>query len=255
MDAAIRKPLQGVANIIRFNRHFYVIGLNTVIMLICLGQLMPEKYNYFLLFFAVSGALSMLITLGVSWYVYDYAGIYNLKWLDDLGIKNAGSMVNINAGFDETSALLAIKYPHTQLSVFDFYDADKHTEISIARARKAYPTYPGTVAVKTNIVPLLPGSVDVVFAIFAAHEIRDRAERVQFFRQLENALSSKGKIIILEHLRDVPNFMAYNIGFFHFHSKEEWLNTFNASGLTIQGETKLTPFLSTFVLQKNGTAA
>lgn len=255
MDAAIRKPLQGVANIIRFNRHFYVIGLNTVVMLICLGELLPGKYHPLLLFFAISGALSMFITLAVSWYVYDYSGIYNLTWLDNLDIKNSDNLVNINAGFDETSVLLSEKYPDSNLTVFDFYNPLRHTEVSIARARKAYPAYPNTIAIKTGAVPLQPNSIDYIFAIFSAHEIRDRAERVQFFRQLQNALSPNGKIIVLEHLRDVPNFMAYNIGFFHFHSKKEWLNTFNASGLAIQSETRLTPFLSTFVLQKNGAAA
>jgi hypothetical protein len=255
MDAAVRKPLQGVLNIIRFNRHFYIMAVNMVVLLICLGQFLPGLYYPYLLIFAGLGILSVLTTLAVSWYVYDYAGIYNLSWLNEQGIQNAGSIVNINAGFDETSALLVQKYPNANFTVFDFYDPLMHTEISIARARKVYPAYPGTIAIKTNAVPVLPGSVDIMFAIFAAHEIRDSAERAQFFRQLQNALSPDGKIIVLEHLRDIPNFMAYNIGFFHFYSKREWLNTFTASGLVIQSEIKLTPFLSTFILQKNGAAA
>jgi len=136
MDAAIRRPLQGVFNIIRFNRHFYIMAVNIDVLLICLGEFMPGVYYPYLLFFAFLLILTVLTTLAVSWYVYDHSGIYNLDWLDDTGIQN---MVNINAGFDETSALLAEKYPNAKLTVFDFYDPVLHTEISIARAREAYP--------------------------------------------------------------------------------------------------------------------
>jgi len=103
-------------------------------------------------------------------------------------------------------------------------------------------------------VPLAAGSTDRIFAIFAAHEIRDSTERIQFFAQLKTALSPNGKIILLEHLRDVPNFLAYNIGFLHFFSKNEWHRTFSGAGLVIESETKLTAFLSIFTLQ-NGTTA
>jgi hypothetical protein len=49
--------------------------------------------------------------------------------------------------------------------------------------------------------------------------------------------------------------MAYNFGFFHFHSKNTWLKTFHRSGLTITNEIKITPFITTFILDKNGTAS
>ena len=69
-------------------------------------------------------------------------------------------MVNINAGFDETSMLLKQKYPNATLEVFDFYDPTKHTEVSIERARMAYPAFPDTVTISTTNIPLQENSTD-----------------------------------------------------------------------------------------------
>ncbi len=68
-------------------------------------------------------------------------------------------------------------------------------------------------------------------------------------------LAKTGKIIVTEHLQDRANFLAYNIGFFHFHSRTTWLNTFQSAGLNVADEIKVTPFITTFILDKNGTAS
>ena len=83
----------------------------------------------------------------------------------------------------------------------------------------------------------------------SAHEIRDENERVVFFEELKRSLKVNGKIVVTEHLRDVPNFLAYTIGFFHFHSKSSWMRTFRRANLKVLQEAKITPFLTTFVLQ------
>lgn len=255
METVTRKPFQGVGNIIRFNWHFYVLAAVLIMMLLIArrnvsGLLIPGIDIVLLLI-----GLSLTVTLAVSWYIYDHAGLYTLDWLNGVKIVAGNKLVNINAGFDETSTLLAAKYPDAHLTVFDFYDPAKHTEVSIERARRAYPAYPGTQVISTNILPLMPASVDVIFAILAAHEIRDRTERIAFFRELGKSLTMQGKLIVLEHLRDIPNFLAYNIGCFHFFSKKEWQHTFRDAGLVITREMKITPFLSAFILQKNGITA
>jgi hypothetical protein len=232
-----RVAFQGVTNIIRFNWHFYVIALACITGCIVFHQ--------FLLILLI--VLGTVVSLTVSWYVYDYSDLYTLDWMDFPAIHQ---LVNINAGFDETSILLAEKFPGAALTVFDFYDPAKHTEISIERARKAYGPYPGTINISTDDIPLV--SADLICMMLAAHEIRNSAERMMFFSLLKERLNDQGQMIVLEHLRDLPNFMAYNIGFFHFFSKKEWRRTFTGAGLTIHKEIKVTPFLSAFILQKNG---
>jgi hypothetical protein len=109
--------------------------------------------------------------------------------------------------------------------------------------------------VTTDNLSLEPGSIDVVFAFLAAHEIRVEEERIRFFKQLADSLGEGGKIIVTEHLRDLPNFIAYNIGYLHFHDKATWQRTFDAANLVVTEEIKITPFITTFILEKNGTSS
>ncbi len=247
----LRKPFQGVFNIIRFNWHFYVLSLIGIAALFVGITYLEAPYSTLALILFLAVTATTLVSLFVSFYVYDCSNLYNLNWLQD-SEKKPLHIVNINAGFDETSALLNQKFNPSTLSVFDFYNPLLHTEVSIKRARKTYPPYPNTQTITTDSLPLLANSVDTVFAILAAHEIRNDGERQRFFQELHRILKPNGTIIVTEHLRDIPNFLAYNIGFLHFHSKKSWLQTFANSDLFVKKEIKITPFITTFIIKKNG---
>jgi SAM-dependent methyltransferase len=242
----MRQPFQGVSNIVRFNWHFYLIALVGVGLGLWLASWLGGWWFVAGVCVAFGVVATLIVSLIVSWYIYDRSDLYRLSWLPDL--EPGSSIVNIHAGFDETSALLAKRYPEANLQVFDFYDPELHTEISIKRARKAYAAYPGTISIPTAAVPLEDKSVDVIFLLLAAHEIRNAAERAQFFALLGQALKPGGRIIVTEHLRDPANFLAYTVGAFHFLPYEDWQRTFENAGLAIAKEEKLTPFLSTFTL-------
>ena len=252
---ALRKPWEGVGNIVRFNWPFYVLAAGICVPL-AWGWLHFDGWIAGLSglgFVGVSGVT--LTSLAVSAYVYDLSGLYGLKWLDGLLPAAPRDMVNIHAGFDESSQLLAAKFPGAGLRVFDFYDPATHTEVSIERARKVARVFPGTLSVKTSGLPLADASLDAAFLLLAAHEIRDDAERARFFRDLHRALKPAGKLIVTEHLRDTVNFLAYSVGAFHFLSRRTWQQTFAQAGFRINRETKLTPFLTTFLLEKHGDAS
>jgi len=163
--------------------------------------------------------------------------------------------VNINAGFDETSSLLSDKFPDLNIAVCDFYDPRRHTAPSIKRAREAYPPLPGTQKVTTDAIPMEDGSVDKIFAIMSAHEIRNPGERRAFFRELSRLLGSGGQIVVVEHLRDMANVLAYNVGAFHFQSRAEWLKAFRWGQFRIDREIKITPFITAFFLSKDGNTS
>jgi len=241
----LRKPFQGVANIVRFNWHFYLLAL--VLMLILL-----------LLKMAAAGLILLVLlaeTLLVSYYIYDVSGLYNMSWAGQATPRDGAVIVNIHAGFDETSILLQEKFPSSELRVFDFYDPMRHTEVSIKRARRTYPAFAGTRHIDTGTVPLRDCDADQIFVIFAAHEIRDPMERETFFLELKRVLRYDGRIFVTEHLRDLPNFLAYNVGFFHFLPKRHWYTAFEKAGLTITGEVRVNPFIRTFILEKYGPSA
>ena len=251
----MRKPFQGVWNIVRFNWHFYVLSFGILFLLLLFSNYADSTFRFYFFIIGLLIFLPTLISLSISYYVYDLSGFYNLNWITSSTTDQQYTIVNINAGFDEMSILLNGKFPAAELLVFDFYDPRKHTEVSIKRARKVYPVFPSTKSVTATILPMSENSADKIFVIFAAHEIRNEQERIGFFKELKRILRPTGEIIITEHLRDVPNFLAYNIGFLHFYSKRTWLKLFKLAGLSLKSEQKLTPFIATFTLTKYGAAS
>lgn len=184
----------------------------------------------------------------VSAYVYDFSGFYKFNWLskqvnDDTSIKQ---IVNINAGFDETSFIIENKFPHADIKVFDFYNAKQHTEPAIKRARKVSLVYPDTQQIASNSIPLKDNSADIIFLLSAVHEIRSHEEKVQFLKECHRICKREGKVIMVEHLRDFPNFLAFSVGFTHFFPRSTWKNAFESAGFSSFRETKFTPFMSIF---------
>ena len=244
-----RSPLQGVLNIIRFNWHFYAVAGLGIMSLVVFSNFVPAPFQWLALSASLFAAITILVSLLASYYIYDVSNLYQLPWLPDLNEK---AVLNINAGFDETSGRLKETYTSIELQTCDFYDPKMHTEVSIKRARTAYPPLENSFAVSTEELPFADHSFDSVLAILSVHEIRDGRERVKFFKELERVTKPNGQIMITEHLRDFSNFAAYTIGFFHFHSRATWLDTFQEVKLTVKQEIKTTPFITTFLLEKNG---
>ena len=253
--APLRTPLQGVWNVVRFNWHFYLAAGAAALVLTALwvaGPMALRPYAGLLLALVL---LPMLVSLLITAYIYDFSGLYEFRWLTEK-VPAPAAMLTVSAGFDEISAPLAHHYPAASLLAADFDDAARHTEVSIQRARRAYPPYPGTRVVDTRAaLPLRADSIDLAVAFLAAHEIRDGAERAAFFRELARVLAPTGTVVITEHLRDPANFLAYTIGFLHFHSRRTWLATFQTAGLRVAREVKITPFITAFFLRKHAPAA
>jgi ubiquinone/menaquinone biosynthesis C-methylase UbiE len=248
MESAMRTPYQGVMNVIRFNWHFYAIAVISVLLMLFVSAYADNLAFWFLLVLAFGTLASTCMSLLVSYYVYDRSNLYDFTWLSQF--NKPETVVNVHAGFDETSWLLKKHFQSAKLEVFDFYDGSKHTEVSIERARKAYSSYEGTVRISTSKLPLPNKSVNFIFNIFALHEVRKRDERIIFLKEQIRALRDDGKVVIVEHVRDVPNFLAYNIGFFHFLSANEWRTNFQQAGLYADNKFKITPFITVFVLKK-----
>jgi len=253
--APLRTPLQGVWNVVRFNWHFYFVALGAAMVLTGLWLAGPAALRPYAGLLLALALLPMLLSLLITAYIYDFSGLYHFNWLP-AAAPSPAALLTLSAGFDEISAPLARKYPSANLLAADFFDATRHTEVSIQRARRAYLPYPGTQAVDTRAeLPLADGTVGMAVAFLAAHEIRDAAERAAFFREIARVLAPTGTVVVTEHLRDPANFLAYTIGFLHFHSRRAWLATFQKAGLCVEREVKFTPFITCFFLRKNGSAA
>ncbi len=242
-----RRPFQGVLNILSFNRHFYVAGL-AVLAILFASRLYFNWPPMVFELVVIAFLYGLIMPLIVSAWVYDFSGYYNFHWLTPIASNDAGvaQIVNINAGFDETSFIIKNRFPGATLQVFDFYNASRHTEPAIKRARKVSLVYPNTKQITSGAIPVADKSVDLIFLLSAVHEIRSNDEKVQFLKECYRICKPNGKVIMVEHLRDVPNFLAFSIGFTHFFSRATWKAAFEQAGFSTFRETKFTPFMSVF---------
>lgn len=243
-----RRKFQGVLNILSFNRHFYFIGFG-ILAAIITSHYFFEWSNLLFWIIVIAFSYGLIIPLVVSAYVYDFSGYYNFHWLKKLGLQDSkdNKILNINAGFDETSFILDRNFPKSHLKVFDFYNAERHTEPAIVRARKVSLVYPNTEQINANHIPLAAASVDIIFLLSAAHEIRSNNEKIEFLAECLRVCKPEGSVVTVEHLRDTPNFFAFTVGFTHFFSHNVWKKAFKDAGFTSFKETKFTPFMSIFV--------
>lgn len=242
-----RRKFQGVLNILSFNRHFYVFGL-IALSLIIISYLVFSWSNLLFWIVILTFLYGLIMPLIISAYVYDFSGYYNFNWLKNYNLPDSkdNQILNINAGFDEISFIIKSNFPKSDLKVFDFYNAEKHTEPAIIRARKVSLVYPNTQQIISNTIPLKDNSVDLIFLLSAVHEIRSQNEKIQFLKECHRVCKSNANVIMIEHLRDFPNFLAFSVGFTHFFSKRTWRNAFKEAGFTTFTEQKFTPFMSIF---------
>lgn len=245
-----RKPFQGVLNIIRFNRWKYIFSLFLLLIMSCVYLNSNSLFETIWLILILVLVFFLSVSLLISYVVYDYSALYQLPWLPNLEKQN---VLNVNAGFDEISNFLKVKYPEITLVKSDFFDSERHTEPSIQRARRIYSQQSDVVLINTEKIDFESNMFDSIILFFAAHEVRNEQERIAFFKELNRILKLEGKIYITEHLRDWVNFIPYSVGFFHFYSKNSWSKIVHSSDLNIEKEIKTTPFVSTFILTKNGS--
>lgn len=250
--ASAQGQLAGVIKIVRFNVQFYVLS---VAVLVGAGLLLGSKKLSPWLELAVlcGGAIVAFWTvssIAVSWYVYDHAGVTRWRWLPRRMVLSPRRWANIHAGLDESTSALRQLFPGTEGAAVDIYDPGEMTEPSIARARRIRPSAEPFRQGRFDALPLSEGGCDAVFLLFAAHEVRDAEHRTCLLRETARVLREHGCVVLVEHLRDWKNFLAFGPGFLHFHSRRNWLRSILDAGLVVEHESQATPFVQCFVLRR-----
>ncbi|HEX3987570.1 MAG TPA: class I SAM-dependent methyltransferase [Acidobacteriaceae bacterium] len=253
-EASAQGRFAGVVKIVRFNIRFYVLSaaaLAGVGLLIPFKTLPPWLEVGVLCGAAVVGFWTLSSVL-VSWYVYDHAGVTRWQWLPGRIAGSPHCWANIHAGLDESTPALRQLFPGTEGSAVDIYDPGEMTEPSIARARRIQPSAEPFRRGRYDALPLPESGCDVVFLLFAAHEVRAAEHRTELFREAARRLREDGRVVLVEHLRDWKNFVAFGPGFLHFHSRRSWLRSIRGAGLVVEHESPVTQFVECFVLRRAG---
>lgn len=240
----------GVRKIIAFNWPWYALALTGDLCALLLW--VETQASSMLAVFTLAGLLlgnSWLFgSLLVSHWVYDRSALARGAWLDSLD-PNAKDIAVLHAGQDEASHWTRMRFPNARTTVYDFFDPDENTEASLRRARAAAAPQ-STVPVHLERLPMGASTLDLALVVFAAHEIRSAERLAAFFAELLRGLRPGGTLIVVEHLRDCWNALAYGPGAWHFLPRRAWLDAFDTAGLHLAEEARYTPFVTRFRLTR-----
>jgi len=222
------------------------------------ATMLPPPVDIVLLVGAALAGVWMLASIAASHWIYDRSPLTSWRWIHPALGFSPQRWVNLHAGVDEATATLGSVFRGSEARVFDIFDPGEMTEPSIHRARRVEAgrttARPSGDHVSERVdfrrLPIADGSVEAAFLLLSAHELRSHEARVTLLRELRRILSGGGRIVLAEHLRDLPNFLAFGPGFLHFHSQGTWAHAFRAAGLEVQSVFRITPFIGVFVLRR-----
>jgi len=227
---------KGAGQVLRYNWPAYAGAAG----MLALGLVAPRKLRRPLLAAGLAGAWFAAASVVVTNLVYDRSEFAVWEWPRGVLEGRPRRVAALHAGLDNVSANLRRLWPDAEIQVVDFYDADTMTEPAIARARAGRRHGDALAAIRSNL--------DAAFVVLAAHELRTREGRAAFFRRVGGALAPRGRLVLLEHLRDPQNALVYGPGALHFLPRTAYLTAFDDAGLELLEERAMTPFLRLFVL-------
>ena len=246
-----RHAYQGVLQILQFNSRKYLAAVAGILTAVLVWPLLPPLDRVVLLLGITPALFWTASSLIVSHYVYDRFPLYDFRPIARQLARTPRRWINIHCGWDEASQRLGQAFPGSRGQVVDIFDARVMTESSIRRARRinhnAIPATPGCY----NALPFGADSFDAAFLIFAAHELRLHEQRLRLFQEIGRVLNPCGEFVLIEHMRDWRNFLAFGPGFLHFFSQRAWRNAAFEAGLNLQTELAMTPFVHVYVLRRN----
>lgn len=240
----------GVANIVRFNWPYYAVSSAVLVASSVLWFVVEGTTPRLALgLAALVSAHFVVVSLVVSHFVYDRSDLYRWQWL---ARATQGTrprrVIYCHTGFDEASLEIRERLGPTAWQVLDHFDPEVIREASVRRARSLFPPTPGTATAPFDRWLVSTGSTDLIIALLAIHELRSESERSAWFKESRRCLSPDGRLILVEHVRDLANGLAFGPECLHFHTRMSWRRCWEFAGFQSKDEFRVTPFVRVFVL-------
>jgi len=236
---------RGALEIVRFNWPAY--GSALIVISLCLVGLGLSWWMWPITLILMATLYVTLASFLVSHWIYDCSPVADWAWLPDWLSFPIGRWLLLQTGFDSTHGQLVKHLPASGYPVVDLYGLPGIGGPSVERARKEHLKNP---IATVSILPADPASCDTIFAMFCLHEIQTPEDRAAFFQALADRLRAGSRLIVVEHLRDWKNFLAFGPGFLHFQPAQEWHRCAARAALQLEKTRALTPFVRLFVWRK-----
>jgi hypothetical protein len=225
----------GVGRVVRFNWPKYVAAFGALILLAALVASFDGLPRLLLILAILGLCYGILGSLTATWWVYDHRSDQLLVELSRRH-DHKRAWVLVHAGFDESRGRLdnLLGTPVATLDV----GPQMHLSRSLERAvgLMGRPDRPAILGPETNIATAI--------VLFGIHELRKPGEPEALLRQLGGSLASVGRVLIVEHLRDVPNTLVYGPAVLHFGSKKRWSDAVHNAGLKVASTTRVAGFIT-----------
>jgi SAM-dependent methyltransferase len=202
---------------------------------------------------AVVAAWYACASFGAFHWMFDRSELLSGMWLREEVTQTPRRWVQINAGLEETTLPVSDVFPEAEGTTLDLFDPATMTEPAVTRARQQRADKAAIFA-QPESLPVEDGWTDLIVVTLAAHEIRSGPRRERLFQELRRIVSPAGTVIVVEHLRDLADALAFGPGIMHFFPRAEWLRLGRLAGLKIERERPITPFVRVFVYRPDGNA-
>jgi SAM-dependent methyltransferase len=239
----------GAARIFLYNWPTYVGTWTAALVAIVAAAALQPRFLWLAAIAASIAVCWSVVSLLVSLYVYDRSELASGRWVPRLLDPATRMWAAVHAGLDAEVELDGVM-PGRCVARLDIFDPRVMTSPSISRARATTATTKEAIKCDPTSLPLQDAACDAVVVAFTAHEIRDRGAREAFFDELRRSLRPGGRVLLVEHLRDLANFAAFGPGYLHFVSRREWLRLAAHAKLAVASETRITPFILALALER-----
>jgi SAM-dependent methyltransferase len=236
----------GVGRVVAFNWPKYAAGVATI----AAGAAAPGPIRRPARAGAALAAAWVAGSLAATWWAYDRSPLYRWRWLTSLLPAPPARYAVISAGLDEVSPALRRLYPAAEPILLDLHDPARPGSGSIRRARALVAAPAASRPARPGRLPVPTAGLDAAFLVFAAHELRVPADRAALFAEVGRTLRPGGRLVLVEHLRDAGNLLAYGPGAWHFYPRPEWLRLARTAGLTLAAEAAVTRLVRALVFER-----
>lgn len=209
------KKMQITKLVILFNRDKILLGIVIAILAFLVSNFVGPILGKILVTVGILILINILLSLFASYKLYDQSDLFRPEMLfREIDFKEEDQVIFLHASFDSISRKLEKMVNPQNLKIYNLYGNRHEDEKSIQVSNRLFPPHPDQINVDPTNLEDKSHSVDYILSITSAHEILTQEKRVKFFKESKRILKDGGTLILCEQMRNMNNFIFFNIGAF-----------------------------------------